>query len=87
MSSSLTPRDPMAPGESGDTRSKSAEIDITNRLRAAASMLNEAADTIDFLRKQSRGNFEAMTAVLRDGIAAITPPEFGGKAGKTEKPN
>lgn len=30
-------------------------------------------DTLAFLRKQSRGHFEAMTVVLRDGIEAITP--------------
>lgn len=87
MSTTLTPRDPNEAATTGDTRSTSAEIDITNRLRYAAAMLNEAADTIDFLRKQSRGHFEALTAVLRDGIEAVTPAEFGGKAGKVEKPN
>lgn len=40
------------------------------------AMLAEAEGDIDALRKQSRGHFEAMTAVLRDGIKAVTPPEF-----------
>lgn len=37
------------------------------------AMMREAADNIEFLRKQSRGHFEAMTAVLRDGMKPILP--------------
>ena len=47
--------------------------DIVERLRERAleqyefndhELLREAADTIEFLRKQSRGHFNALTAVV-----------------------
>lgn len=37
------------------------------------ALLGEAADNIEFLRKQSRGHFDAMSVVLRDGIEALLP--------------
>lgn len=60
--------------------------DIVDRLREAAQnapnheILREAADNIEFLRKQSRGHFEAMTAVLRDGVEAVMPETSPKKA-------
>lgn len=59
-----------------------SDRDIVERLRAAVTasggidlcapgLLIEAADCIEFLRRQSRGHFEAMTAVLRDGVKAL----------------
>ncbi len=55
--------------------------DIVERLRSKstdchevdAALYLEAAKEIEFLRKQSRGHFETMTVVLRDGIEAIMP--------------
>lgn len=41
--------------------------------RALAALCREAAGNIKFLRKQSRGHFDALTVVLRDGIEALTP--------------
>ena len=38
-----------------------------------SALLEEAAANIRFLRKQSRGHFEAMSVVLRDGVEALMP--------------
>ena len=45
-----------------------------------SELLEEAATNIEFLRKQSRGHFETMSVVLRDGIEAILPETAPKKA-------
>ena len=40
---------------------------------SAMERLAEADETIEFLRKQSRGHFEALSVVLRDGVEALIP--------------